>query len=79
MTDTTVLGRNLKAARGRFRRTDGPRHGISQAELADRSGVTADTIGVIERGETLVPNTGTLESLAVALDTTVEALTGDSE
>ena len=77
MTTTTLLGRNLKAARGHFRRTDSPRHGISQVELAKRSGVPKDTISVIERGMMLVPFAGTLESLAAVLGTTAKALEGD--
>ena len=78
MTDATVLGRNLKSARGRFRRTDSPRQGISQDELSDRAGVGIDAIGAIERGETLSPNPGTLESLAEVLGTTAEVLLGEN-
>ena len=78
MTDKTVLGRNLKAARGRYKAEDG-RQGLSLDQLAELAGVSAWAIGAIERGETRVPWAPTLANLASVLGTTAEVLLGDSE
>ena len=71
MTDATVLGRNLKAARGRS--------GLLLAALAERAHLDTGTIGAIERGEVPIPQAETMRKLAEALGTTAEALLGDSE
>lgn len=47
--------------------------GLTQAELADRAGVSRKTINTVENG-VFVPSTVLALSLARALDTTVEAL-----
>lgn len=66
-----TLGRNVRAARGRL--------GLFIHELAQRSHLSIDTIGRIERGEgTNEPQAPTLARLAEALETTVDALEGFS-
>lgn len=59
------LGTHLKAARTAA--------GLTQAELAERAGVSRKTINTVENG-VFVPSTTLALSLARALGTTVEAL-----
>lgn len=47
--------------------------GLTQAELADRAGVSRKTINTVENG-VFIPSTVLALSLARALDTTVEGL-----
>lgn len=61
----TALENGLKAARTRL--------GLTQAELAERVGVTRKTINTVENG-VFVPSTVLALRLARALDTPVEAL-----
>ncbi len=48
--------------------------GLSQAQFAALAGVRKATVVAIERGETLIPNVGTLRKLAAVLGMTVEDL-----
>jgi putative transcriptional regulator len=59
------LGSRLKAVRTEA--------GLTQAELADRAGVSRKTINTVENG-VFIPSTLLALSLAKALGTTVEAL-----
>jgi putative transcriptional regulator len=59
------LGNRLKEARAR--------HGLTQADLAARAGVSRKTINTVEN-EVFVPSTALALALAEALDSTVEAL-----
>jgi putative transcriptional regulator len=59
------LGSRLKAIRTEA--------GLTQAELADRAGVSRKTINTVENG-VFIPSTLLALSLARALGTTVEAL-----
>jgi len=59
------LGSRLKAIRTEA--------GLTQAELADRAGVSRKTINTVENG-VFIPSTLLALSLAKALGTTVEAL-----
>lgn len=59
------LGSHLKAARTAA--------GLTQAELAERAGVSRKTINTVENG-VFVPSTTLALTLARALGTTVEAL-----
>ncbi|NBW09101.1 MAG: helix-turn-helix domain-containing protein [Caulobacteraceae bacterium] len=59
------LGSRLKAVRTEA--------GLTQAELADRAGVSRKTINTVENG-VFIPSTLLALSLARALETTVEAL-----
>jgi putative transcriptional regulator len=59
------LGSRLKAVRTEA--------GLTQAELADRAGVSRKTINTVENG-IFIPSTLLALSLARALGTTVEAL-----
>ena len=59
------LGSRLKAVRTEA--------GLTQAELADRAGVSRKTINTVENG-VFIPSTLLALSLARALGTTVEAL-----
>jgi putative transcriptional regulator len=59
------LGSRLKAVRTEA--------GLTQAELADRAGVSRKTINTVENG-IFIPSTLLALSLAKALGTTVEAL-----
>ena len=61
----SALGNTLKEARAA--------HGLTQAELAMRVGVSRKTINTVENG-VFVPSTILALSLARALGTTVEAL-----
>lgn len=63
-----ILAKNIRA----FRRD----RGLSQEELADQCGYHRTYIGSVERCERNV-SLSTLESLAVALNTTVQALLTD--
>jgi len=49
------------------------RHGLTQADLAGRAGVSRKTINTVENG-VFTPSTMLALRLARALDTTVEAL-----
>ncbi|MBI1407069.1 MAG: helix-turn-helix domain-containing protein [Caulobacter sp.] len=60
-----ALENGLKAARSRL--------GLTQADLAERVGVTRKTINTVENG-VFVPSTVLALRLAQALDMTVEAL-----
>ncbi len=66
ITGMTQLGFNLRAIRGRY--------GISQTELAQRSGVPCGVIQRIESGFTERPHAKTVARIAEALDTTIEIL-----
>lgn len=59
------LGSRLKSVRTEA--------GLTQAELADRAGVSRKTINTVENG-VFIPSTLLALSLAKALGTTVEAL-----
>ncbi len=59
------LGNRLKDARAR--------HGLTQADLAARAGVSRKTINTVENG-VFVPSTTLALALAEALETSVEAL-----
>jgi putative transcriptional regulator len=59
------LGNRLKEARAR--------HGLTQADLAARVGVSRKTINTVENG-VFVPSTTLALALAEALDARVEAL-----
>lgn len=59
MADGDSLGALLTRLRGRA--------GLSQEQLADRSGVSAQAISDIERGTTLHPRAGTLHRIAAGL------------
>lgn len=63
---TTTLGINLKTARGRREMTS--------EQLAELAGVTAETIRLIENGQTENPQATTLVRLADALQITVHEL-----
>ena len=63
--DGTRLGSRLKEARTAA--------GLTQAELADRAGVSRKTINTVENG-VFVPSTLLALQLARALETTVEGL-----
>ena len=75
---TTPLAQNLIHARTHYKAPDG-RCGLTQIELAQRAGMKPNAVTAIETGVVEYPRQLTLARLAVALDTTVEALTGDSE
>ncbi len=49
--------------------------GLTQAELGERLGITAQAVSNWERGETL-PDTGLLQDLALILDTSADELLG---
>jgi transcriptional regulator with XRE-family HTH domain len=53
--------------------------GLSQQDLAAKSGVTAANISRIETGETSQPRPSTLRKLAAALDVPVAELWEESE
>jgi putative transcriptional regulator len=59
------LGNRLKDARAR--------HGLTQADLAARAGVSRKTINTVENG-VFTPSTTLALALAEALETKVEAL-----
>ncbi|HEY2069472.1 MAG TPA: helix-turn-helix transcriptional regulator [Rhizomicrobium sp.] len=59
------LGNRLKEARAQ--------HGLTQADLAERVGVSRKTINTVENG-VFVPSTALALALAEALDVRVEAL-----
>jgi len=59
------LGNRLKEARAR--------HGLTQADLATRVGVSRKTINTVENG-VFTPSTTLALALAQALDASVEAL-----
>ncbi len=59
------LGNRLKQARAQ--------HGLTQADLAERVGVSRKTINTVEN-EVFVPSATLALALAEALDCTVEAL-----
>ena len=48
--------------------------GMTQEELAEKSGVSRGTISAIENGTSRATTTKTLVALARALDTTVESI-----
>lgn len=48
--------------------------GLTQEELARKSGISRATICALESGERYITTTKTLEKLAEAMDTKVEAL-----
>jgi transcriptional regulator with XRE-family HTH domain len=52
--------------------------GLSQEELAERTGVSRNYVGMIERGETN-PTLVVLHDLAVALGVSMNSLIGDLE
>jgi transcriptional regulator with XRE-family HTH domain len=60
--DELELGQMVRVARGRS--------GLTQEELAERAGVTAQSIGNIERGVTLHPRADVLQRLVDALELT---------
>ena len=66
---TRKIGTNLCALRKRT--------GWTQGELAEKVGVDTETISRFERGATM-PSLVTLQMLAVALDTTMAELIGES-
>ena len=72
---STTLAENLIYARTHYKRPDGP-CGLTQVELAQRAGLTDKAVSDIETGK-VEPHKLTKARLAVALDTTVEALTGN--
>ena len=74
----TTLAQNLTHARTHYKAPDG-RCGLTQIELAQRAGMTDRAVSAIETGVVEEPQSLTLARLATALDTTVEALTGNSE
>ena len=49
--------------------------GLTQAELGERLGITAQSVSNWERGETM-PDTGLLQDLALILDTSADELLG---
>jgi len=53
------------------------REGVTQGELAERIGVDTETVSRFERGVTM-PSLATLQMLAVALNTTMADLVGES-
>lgn len=53
--------------------------GLTQQELAKRSGTTQATIARIESGETLSPRTSNLVALARALSTSSDYLSGEAD
>lgn len=65
MTGSVPLGNNLKEMRAR--------HGLTQAELAARAGVTRKTINTIEN-RVFVPSTLLALKLAAVLQVSVEAV-----
>ena len=71
---TTPLAQNLIRARTHYKRPDGG-CGLTQIELAQRAGMQPNAVSAIETGFMESPRQLTLARLAVALDTTVEALT----
>jgi transcriptional regulator with XRE-family HTH domain len=50
------------------------KHGLTQAELAERSGVTKRTIEDVEQGRSEDPKCATLAALATALGITMQEL-----
>lgn len=48
--------------------------GMTQVELARRSGVSRQTIGKIEKDDGYITNVGVLMNLAKALDTTIDSI-----
>ena len=75
---STSLAQNLTHARTHYKRPDGL-CGLTQIELAQRAGMQPNAVSAIETGVVEYPQALTLARLAVALDTTVEALTGNSD
>ncbi|WP_339745987.1 helix-turn-helix domain-containing protein [uncultured Maricaulis sp.] len=63
MTSPAPLGNNLKELRAR--------HGLTQAELAARAGVTRKTINTVEN-RVFIPSTVLALRLAAALQVSVE-------
>lgn len=67
---TIQVGQKLRMVR--------QRRGLSQRELAKLSGLSPNTLGLLERGQTS-PTVSTLQKLAVALDVDINAFFGSSE
>ncbi len=72
------LAQNLTHARTHYKRPDGL-CGLTQEALAEKAGVKPNAVSGIETGLVTYPRALTLARLATALDTTVEALTGEAE
>jgi XRE family transcriptional regulator, fatty acid utilization regulator len=66
-----VLGANVKKARDA--------RGMTQLQLAAAAGLGIATISDLERGQITDPQLSTLEKLAGALGTSVDALLGNAE
>lgn len=65
---TTEIGRRVRALR--------MKHGWTQVELADLTGLQQPTVSAIERGSTREPALETLRRLSDVFGVTIEELTG---
>ena len=74
MADTTILGQALQHALCAFRDSQG----LSQQELATRSGLTRQYISLLERQER-IPRLDTLLALSQGLDLPLATLCGEIE
>lgn len=66
--DEVTLGRTLQAARKKA--------GMTQQELCQRAGLSYSTLAKIERGAIKSPSIFTIQSIALALNTSLNALVG---
>jgi transcriptional regulator with XRE-family HTH domain len=72
------MPKHLAASFGRIIRRRREEKGISQEKLGEKTNLTRNYIGMVERGETNLTLL-VLQSLASALDTTMVSLIGELE
>ena len=70
MIDMNVIGQNIRKERKKQR--------LTIEQLAELAGITDNFLGKIERGEGM-PSLPTIDSIACALDVSIDSLKGDSE
>ena len=69
------MDRRLAVTLGAAARAARVRTGLTQADVAERVGISAEVYGRLERG-TMLPSVGTLRKLCRALGTTADGLLG---
>lgn len=77
MTGKSDIQKTLALKIGSYLSACRKREGVTQGELAERIGVDTETVSRFERGVTM-PSLATLQMLAVALNTTMADLVGES-